>query len=144
MEEAKLKEVLEKAAAMVKKIPNNLQKEAFLTALDVLLEGDSPSKPKRTRKRKSKAPKKTKTTTKATSNRTTSGSPSAKQILESLIQENYFKDKRLIGEIQEYIKDNKAQTVKTNTLSPTLGRLTRSGSLKRKKNKEGQYEYWSG
>jgi hypothetical protein len=63
-------------------------------------------------------------------------------ILNELISEGFFNQKKKIYDIVEYCKDNKATTFRTNELSTPLGRLIKNKVLKREKNSEGQNEYF--
>lgn len=63
-------------------------------------------------------------------------------ILNELISEGFFDQKRKILEIVKYCKDNKAVTFKTNELSTPLARLIKNKTLKREKNSDSQYEYF--
>jgi hypothetical protein len=62
--------------------------------------------------------------------------------LEILIQEGFFKKHQTIGQIVEHCVSSKARNFKPNELSSPLGRLVRNNKLQRKKNADGQFEYF--
>ena len=62
--------------------------------------------------------------------------------LEILIGEDFFKKRQTIGQIVEHSQSSKARLFKPNEISGSLGRLVRSGKLKREKNADGQFEYF--
>ena len=68
--------------------------------------------------------------------------PGPKAIIDRLIQEGFFKQHRLINDIVCYCRDSLVYTYRTNELSSPLGRFIRDKKLKRKKNKDGQFEYF--
>jgi hypothetical protein len=61
--------------------------------------------------------------------------------LSLLIDEGYFDQPRLINEIVDHLKVDKAVKYKVNELSTPLRRLISSKKLKRNRNTEKQYEY---
>jgi hypothetical protein len=64
-------------------------------------------------------------------------------ILSSLIDENFFSKHQTLNSIIEHAKTKKATTLKPNELSGPIGRFVRDGRLKREKNNDGQYEYFT-
>jgi hypothetical protein len=62
--------------------------------------------------------------------------------LELLIDEGFFSKHQTIGQIVEHCGSSKARNFKPNEISGPLGRLVRSNKLKRKKNADGQFEYF--
>lgn len=64
-------------------------------------------------------------------------------ILSTLIDEGFFSKHQIINNIIEYVKTQKATVLKANEISSPLGRFVRDGRLKREKNSDGQYEYFS-
>ena len=64
-------------------------------------------------------------------------------ILSELIDEDFFKTKRAIKAIIEHASSHKARIFKANELSGPLARFVRDGRLKRLKNADGQYEYYT-
>lgn len=90
---------------------------------------------------KAKAPKGSGKTTQK-SKRKASGRPGPKTVLEQFRGDGYFKKPKTMGEIVEHAKHKMAHAYSTSDFSPTLGRAVRSGSLKRRKNADNQYEYY--
>lgn len=71
------------------------------------------------------------------------GKISPVKMIEILIAENYFDQKRRVPEIIKYCKEIKAQTLGTSTLSVALGRMIKSNKMRREKNTaDNQYEYY--
>ena len=66
----------------------------------------------------------------------------AKDYILALINENYFSEKRNLGDIVSFIKDNKAVTFKTTDISGIMGKLLGTNGLKRVKGASGIYEYF--
>ncbi|MCQ3935666.1 MAG: hypothetical protein DPW18_01335 [Chloroflexi bacterium] len=64
-------------------------------------------------------------------------------ILSSLIDENFFSKHQTLNSIIEHAKTKKATTLKPNELSGPIARFVRDGRLKREKNNDGQYEYFT-
>lgn len=65
------------------------------------------------------------------------------KMIDILISESYFNQKRRVPEIIRYCKETKAHTLDTSTLSVALGRMIKSGKMKREKNpSDNQYEYY--
>jgi hypothetical protein len=63
--------------------------------------------------------------------------------LSSLIDEDFFSKHQTLNSIIEQAKTNKATILKPNELSGPLARFVRDGRLKREKNIDGQYEYFT-
>lgn len=70
-----------------------------------------------------------------------SGRPGPKQMLETLIADQFFDAPRNISQIIEHVQHRYARTYKATDLSPTLVRLRRENKLDRSKNDKGIYEY---
>lgn len=64
-------------------------------------------------------------------------------ILNDLINEGFFAKHQTIGQIIKHCRINKVKTFKSTALSGPLGRLVQEKRLKRQKNTDGQFEYWS-
>src|SRR5262245_37125764 len=64
-------------------------------------------------------------------------------MLEGLIQDGFFKKRQTIGQIVEHCSSQKARKLKPNDISGTLARSVRNGKLKRQKNADGQFEYYT-
>lgn len=63
------------------------------------------------------------------------------KILQTLIDEGFFKKPQTIAQIIEHASSKKAVKLKATGLSGPLARYTRDNALERKKNAESQYEY---
>ncbi len=61
----------------------------------------------------------------------------------NLIEEGFFSKHQTINNIIDHMKNQKATVLKANEISTPLGRLVRDGRLKREKNPDGQYEYFT-
>ena len=70
-----------------------------------------------------------------------SGRPGGKSMLDRLFNEGFFKKPKTIKQVVEHCEHNLAFKYKQTDFSGALGRLTRSGTLSRKKNADKQYEY---
>jgi hypothetical protein len=68
--------------------------------------------------------------------------PGPGAVLNELVDEGFFKERRMLKDIVEHASSQKARKFKQNEFSGTLGRLIRDTVLKRKKNTDGQYEYY--
>lgn len=75
--------------------------------------------------------------------KTKSKSTGPTTILSNLIEEGFFSKRQTINNIIDHVKIQKATSLKANEISTPLGRLVRDGKLKREKNSDGQYEYFS-
>ena len=73
-----------------------------------------------------------------------SGRPGGKSMLDRLVGEGFFKKPKTIKQVVEHCEHNLAFKYKQTDFSGALGRLTRSGTLSRKKNADKQYEYSQG
>jgi len=62
--------------------------------------------------------------------------------LSNLVQGNYFKEKRTIGDIVKQCQDEFGVRYKSNAFSGPLSRYAKKGVLKREKNEEGNYVYF--
>lgn len=109
---------------------------------EIALKGSPQPKPQERKPRKKKAV--SKASEGAPKSRRTSGRPGPKAMIDSLIEEGYFKQGRTVNEIIEKCSHDKAYQYKNSDFSPTLGRSVRANQLKRAKNDEGQYEYTAG
>ena len=80
-----------------------------------------------------------------TSNSSSSGSGSGfkpSEAVTAMIAEGYFDEPKGLGDVRSHLKDVHARDVPVTTLSPLFTRLLRRGELKRKKNAQGNYEYY--
>jgi hypothetical protein len=94
--------------------------------------------PEKKRSRKKKSPDKESTQKRVPKQ---VGRPGPGAIIDRLITDGLFNEKKLISDIIHHCKINLAYTYKATELSTALGRAIRSGKLKREKNQEGQFEY---
>lgn len=101
------------------------------------------TKPRRRKLTRSKSNNKTDTS--ATGEKTTKKSRSSGQgapaTLTDLVDGNFFNTPKTISDIISHCDENLARRFKANEFSGKLARLTRDGTLSRKKNSDGQYEY---
>lgn len=67
--------------------------------------------------------------------------PGAVATVAQLVEGDFFKKPRTIGDILEHCKHNLARSFKANEISGKLGQLVRSKQLTRAKNADHQYEY---
>lgn len=81
----------------------------------------------------------------AAKSRARSSMPSASgavAALSNLVEGDYFKEKRTIGDIVQQCQDAFGTRYKSNAFSGPLSRYARKGVLKREKNAEGNYVYY--
>jgi hypothetical protein len=71
-----------------------------------------------------------------------SGRPGPMTILNELADEGFFDEKRLLKDIVDHAKSQKARHFKQSDLSGPLGKLIRDKVLRREKNTDGQFEYY--
>lgn len=90
---------------------------------------------------KSKTVKTVNGETKKSRTKSTGTGPAA--LLSTLIDEGFFSKHQTINNIIDHVKVQKATVLKANEISTPLGRFVRDGRLKREKNSDGQYEYFS-
>jgi hypothetical protein len=62
--------------------------------------------------------------------------------LANLVQSDYFKEKRTIGDIVKQCQDEFGVRYKSNAFSGPLSRYAKKGVLKREKNEDGNYVYF--
>lgn len=119
--------------------------EEYLTHLSTDKER-SPRQP-RSNAKKSATKKKASPTKSPTAiskpNKKSGARPGPKQFLERLIAEGFFSEHREISGIISHIRETHALTYKTTDMTPTLIRLLREKKLKRERNTDGRYEYFS-
>ncbi len=101
---------------------------------------DESSKSKPTRRRKVKGKKEPRTIEKKTSR---PGKHGPITVLEELIKDGFFKEKRTLKAIIDYCAKKKARNFRQSDLSGPLGRFVRDQKLDRDKNQDGQYEYFT-
>jgi hypothetical protein len=146
MDDELMKQAFNRAAEIIKAVPANLQQVAFSRALDELLgAGHSKRKAEKTPRKATKS-----TPTKAgiikksgflPERRSGSRRPGPKAALEDLMSKDFWRQPRIIGDLQNHLRTNRGYTYKLGELSPALVRLLRESKIERKKNKENQYEY---
>jgi hypothetical protein len=143
-------EILKKQLTELAKVVNSFKSETVqlkvtelvLTGQVVTTSNEEPSKdlpPKIKDKKKVKKDKKVKKTKKSTKQKVAKVGPAT--ILTELIDDGYFTQAHTIGDIIKHTEQNKARKLKANEFSGPLTRFVRDNRLKRKKNKDGQYEY---
>lgn len=133
-------------------IVNNFKSEAvqlrivelifgFESEIEEISGGENDLVPKKRKVAKKKTLKKlnNKTATKKTGNKPSG--QGAVATLTKLVEEDFFEQRKSIGDIVEHCDHNLARKFKTSEFSGKLGRLVREDSLKRIKNSEGLYEY---
>ena len=69
------------------------------------------------------------------------GRPSPRTVLDDLIKQDFFKEKKIISAIISHCKDKLTYSYESRELSPALIRCIRDKKLKREKNTNNQYEY---
>jgi hypothetical protein len=143
---------IKKQLADLTEVINGYKSEAVqLKIIEALLSGVGPEKhaPDTTLPpgRPAKSTPKKKTTTKTPN----SDDPKAakvqnkkpKTVILDLIGSGYFSTRRLIGDVQQHIKDSLSLTFSVANLQTTLNRLLANKTIQRAKNAENQqYEYW--
>lgn len=119
--------------------------EAYLAHLST--DKEPLTRQSRSNAKKSTAKKKTSpTTSSTTASKPTKKSgtrPGPKQFLERLIADGFFSSHREISSIISHIQQAHAHTYKATDMAPALVRLLRENKLKREKNKDGRYEYFT-
>ncbi|MDH4187010.1 MAG: hypothetical protein OEV08_08425 [Nitrospira sp.] len=70
-----------------------------------------------------------------------SGGTGAIATLVKVYGEGFFSKPRTISDILAHCETNLARRIKANEISGKLGRMVRTGELKRTKNTDNQYEY---
>ena len=129
-----------------------LSNEGREFAIKVLSEIRNPSEQPRRKPGKtvSNSKKKVKTSTpineRATADkkrpqRRADGRPSPRTVLDDLIKQDFFKEKKTISAIISHCKDKLTYSYESRELSPALIRCIRDEKLKREKNTNNQYEY---
>lgn len=98
---------------------------------------------KRTKGKRGKSEADGTETTSSKTGGTRSSSLTPTKMIDALIAENYFKEKRRINEIVKYCKDTKAWSVSNNSVNTVLTRKVKSRGLKREQNSsDKQYDYF--
>jgi len=64
-------------------------------------------------------------------------------MVDRLITEGYFKNRQTAAALIAHCRAALAHTYEPNEISITLSRAIRNGKLKREKNAEDQYEYYT-
>jgi hypothetical protein len=65
-----------------------------------------------------------------------------KKAIEDLAADDYFAEHRIVSDVAEYLRVNRALTFKPATLQMALNRLVQDKVMQRGKNAQGQFEYW--
>ncbi len=110
---------------------------------DVEESDDDLPAPKKRKVKKKKAVKKKDGSKPAKKSANKPSGQGAVATLIKLVEEDFFKKPKSIGDIVEHCDHNLARKFKANEFSGKLGRLVREGDLTRTKNAENQYEYQS-
>lgn len=90
-----------------------------------------------TRKKKAKS-----RTENVTPRKAANGKLGGKRMLQKLIDDGYFSEKRSLNDIIAHTKRKLASDYSPQDFSGALGRKTRDDVLEREENAEGQYVYW--
>jgi hypothetical protein len=77
-----------------------------------------------------------------TPRKSASGKLGGKRMLQKLIDDGYFSEKRSLNDIIAHTKRKLASDYSPQDFSGALGRKTRDDVLEREENAEGQYVYW--
>ncbi|WEX11368.1 hypothetical protein [Chelativorans sp. AA-79] len=96
------------------------------------------------RARRGNGAARTRTTSSTSESRPDAGGATASgavAALSQLVEGNYFKEKRTIGDIVKQCQDKFGAHYRSNAFSGPLSRLAKKGVLKREKNEEGNYVY---
>ncbi|MFP4471185.1 MAG: hypothetical protein ACLFPE_10900 [Bacteroidales bacterium] len=137
----KSKEQLKELAEVL----NDFKSEAVQVKLVELLFGNSmetETAAAETKPRRPGRPPKEKTAERKVTKRRVSNRPGPSVILNTLVDKNYFSDKRTIGDVVDYCMKMYNYEYKSTDLSGTLAKLAKEGVLKREKNPEtNQFEY---
>ena len=102
---------------------------------------DSPKKRRATRKKASSNADGEKTPKKARTSK--GGRPGPGAMVTQLIGGGFFRKPKTIQNIIDHCQSESAYTYKSNELSVTMTRSLRSNTLKRKKNADNQFEYFT-
>ena len=70
-----------------------------------------------------------------------SGTPTAGQVVQQLLDGGYLDSPRSIADMIEHVQASQGRRYKANELSPSLLRMLRNSTLTREKNNDGKYEY---
>lgn len=138
----KSKEQLKELAEVL----NEFKSEAVQVKLVELMFGEeevekkapeAPIRPRRPGRPPKQKPVERKVTRRRVSNR-----PGPSAILNTLVEKDYFSDKRTIGDVVDHCMKMYNYEYKSTDLSGTLAKLAKEGVLKREKNPEtNQFEY---
>lgn len=139
-----VKTTFRQAAEIAEVVPSSMQGTAFGRALD-MLQGATSSSPTSgaTRRKRSQSHRARKPATsrnrKAAAGR--ASRPGARAAIRKLIQTDFFKAPRVIGDMQRHLETTQALKFSQQNISPELVALVRKGELAREKNAQGVYEY---
>lgn len=97
--------------------------------------------PRRKAPRKRSDSKEPKSSEKPKSQRSTGSRPGPKAAVQMLIDAEFFKSPKTIGDIQDHLRIKHGLQFKPTDLSPGMTRLLRDGKLDRDRNESGKYEY---
>ena len=110
--------------------------------METVSEEDKPEKKKKEIKRKAKPkakPKEKETRSKMVSK---GGRPGPGAIISQLVEEGFFKTPKGVQDVVTHCQSGRGRGYKSGSLSIGLLRAARSKALQRRKNAEGQFEYY--
>ncbi len=116
--------------------------ELVLQGKNVETGGESSNEVATTKKgKKKRKPASSSTNTADGKKKKASGGTGAIATLVKVYGEGFFSKPRTISDILAHCETNLARRIKANEISGKLGRMVRTGELKRTKNTDNQYEY---
>ena len=71
------------------------------------------------------------------------GKKTPKKSVVQLVGQGFFKERRTVPQVQEHLKTKLAANFAVSSLQNALNSLLHDDTIKREKNKEDQYEYWT-
>ena len=101
----------------------------------------NPIAPTKNRRKRPKLPANKSVTPSSDKKKAMTSGNGAVATINQLLEGDFFKKPRVIGDIVKHCKDNLARSFKANEFSGKLGQLVRAEKLTRAKNKDLQYEY---
>jgi hypothetical protein len=71
------------------------------------------------------------------------GKKTPKKSVVQLVGQGFFKERRTVPQVQDHLKTKLAANFAVSSLQNALNSLLHDDTIKREKNKEDQYEYWT-
>ena len=71
------------------------------------------------------------------------GKKTPKKSVVQLVGQGFFKERKTVPQVQEHLKTKLAANFAVSSLQNALNSLLHDDTIKREKNKEDQYEYWT-